>query len=674
MTLIALEQVSLSYSDRPLLDGASFSLQEGERVCLVGRNGAGKSTLLRIFAGRVVPDSGSVVFQSGITTGMLEQDPPRGLEGPVWLYVLDIVPDLAGLFRSYDAALLEGDTARAAELHHQIESLDGFTLKSRAENLLERGGLPPEEGMADLSGGQLRRAALIRATLREPNVLLLDEPTNHLDVESMESLRDYLLSFRGAVVFISHDRRFTDEVATRIAELDRGEIFSYPGNYRRYLEGRDLRRELEEKANRAFDRKLSEEEIWIRQGIKARRTRNEGRVRDLKRMREERRHRRNLQGGVRFTLSEAERTGNIVFEGDRICCELPDRCLIRDLNVSVRRGDKIALSGRNGCGKTTLLRILMGLQKPTSGKIRQGTGLEIAYFDQYRETLDEDRSVLDNLNGGRTEVIIGGKKRSVMGYLQDFLFEPRRVRSPVSALSGGEKNRLLLARLFLREFNVLILDEPTNDLDVETLELLEELLVSYQGTLILVSHDRWFIDNVATEIWHFGANGHIDQVIGGYADLERYLAGRKQDSRSGQDSRGGRKSASESRGGGASGSGAGAGGDQSSRSVTGSGSTAGSVSGAETCPSSQPRRLTFREQKELDELPEKIATLEGELEEAQQKMADPAFYAGDPGEIRKLGIRVTELEASVAAAYERWEQLETMSREYEEHRKAAAAR
>ncbi|MBQ8707389.1 MAG: ATP-binding cassette domain-containing protein [Succinivibrionaceae bacterium] len=632
MALITMDGARLSFSDRPLLDGASFSLQSGERVCLVGRNGAGKSTLLKIFAGRMVPDSGSVVFQSNLKVSMLDQDPPRDSDQLVWMYVAGARPGLPELLEAYDAASAGARDAEISVLQSRIEDLDGFVFRQHAVNLLERLGLPANAPMRGLSGGQLRRIALARAVADRPHVLLLDEPTNHLDIHAVESLRSFLASFDGAAIFISHDRRFIDETATRIAELDRGRIYSYSGSYARYLQDRDLRREIEDKANRAFDKKLSQEEIWIRQGIKARRTRNEGRVRDLKRMRQERLNRRSRQGRVSMAISQAEQSGQIVFEGQDVSYSAGGRCLFRELEFCIRRGDKVALSGGNGCGKTTLLKLLLGEIRPDTGWIRQGSALSVAYFDQYRQSLDENATVLDNLTSGRTEVTVAGHKKSVMGYLQDFLFEPRRAYAPVSALSGGEKNRLLLARLFLKEFNVLVMDEPTNDLDIETLELLEELLVSYKGTLILVSHDRWFLDNVATEVWHFGEAGRIDQVIGGWSDLERYLA------------------AKEARG-------------QTEK------TPAVEKPVAEKPTTREATKLTYRQEQELAKLPDEISQLEERLEKVQQELADPEFYSRPQPEIRKKSAEAADLESRIAACYSRWEELEELKNSFLEMKK-----
>lgn len=631
MALITLDDVYLSYSDRPLLDHTSIAIEQKERVCIVGRNGAGKSTLLKIFSKEVHVDSGNVVFNQGLTVAMLPQDPPRFSEDTALDYVLAADPNISLLLHSYDKALLEPEKygEQLGELQEKLDKCNGFNFNLKAKQLLEQMGLPSDKPMKGLSGGLLRRIALARAIVSEPDVLLLDEPTNHLDVNSIIWLQNFISSFRGVVIFISHDRRFIDEVATRIIELDRGKINSYPSNYQTYLKNRDYQREIEDKANATFDKKLSEEEIWIRQGIKARRTRNEGRVRDLKKMREERRNRRNRMNSASMTINEAERSGQLVFTGEQISFARGERKLVNKLDISIMRGDKIAFVGDNGCGKTTLLKLLLGDLTPTQGIIKQGTNLSIAYFDQYRETLDEEASVIDNLNHGKTEVIINGNKKSVMGYLQDFLFEPHRVVVPVKALSGGEKNRLLLARLFLKPFNVLVLDEPTNDLDVETLELLEEVLVKYDATLILVSHDRWFINNVATELWYFDGTGHIEQIIGGYEELEKYL-----------------------------------------EKVEKANGVASSRQDEVTKIQVKTKtKLSFKEQKELEELPLKIETTEAELNDLQQLICDPSFYSRSQDEIKATNKKIADLEEILASYYERWEELEELRQYYSDLKK-----
>ncbi len=625
MAIISLDDVYLSYSDRPLLDHASVAIEEKERVCIVGRNGAGKSTLLKMLARLINPDSGNAVFAQGLSIAMLEQDPPRFSEDTPLDYVLGGSPEVADLLKKFDEAMLDpknkGDVL--THLQEDLDKTNGFDLKLRAQKLLEQMGLPFDRPMKGMSGGMLRRIALARAIVTNPDVLLLDEPTNHLDVNSILWLQNYLASFRGAVVFISHDRRFIDDTASRIIELDRGKIYSYPGNYQLYLKNRDYQREIEDKANASFDKKLSEEEIWIRQGIKARRTRNEGRVRDLKKMREERRNRRSRQKNVSMTVNEAERSGDLVFTGENISFSRNDKIIIKDLDINIMRGDKIAFVGGNGCGKTTLVKLLLGELKPNSGEIKHGSNLSVAYFDQYREALDEEASVMDNLNHGKSEVEINGHKKSVISYLQDFLFEPHRTVVPVKALSGGEKNRLLLARLFLKPFNVLVLDEPTNDLDVETLELLEDVLVKYDGTLILVSHDRWFISNVSTELWYFDGSGRINQIIGGYEDLEKELLKRE---------------TLESQ-------------NQQKQKIT---------TEAPKTTAKVKSKLSFKEEHELAELPLKIEKLENELQEIQALICDPAFYSRSPDEIKETNLKLSKTEEDLSVCYERWEELESL--------------
>lgn len=627
MAVIALDEVYLSYSDFPLLDKASMSLEPRERLCIVGRNGAGKSTLLRVLARKINPDSGSAVFAQDLKITMLEQDPPRNIQDSPLEYVLKGNEGVFCILQRYEDALNHPEgTSELAHLQELIDQVGAFDYKLRCQQLLNQMGLPAEGSMQGLSGGMLRRIALVRAIAADPDVLLLDEPTNHLDIASITSLENFLGTFQGAVVFISHDRRFIDEVATRIVELDRGKIYSYPGNYQKYLKNRDYQREIEDKANADFDRKLSAEEVWIRQGIKARRTRNEGRVRDLKKMREERRNRRNRQKNVALSLNEARRSGNLVFTGEHISFSRDNRPLIKDLDILIERQDRIALVGANGCGKTTLVHLLLGDLKPDEGVINQGAGLSIAYFDQYRETLDEEASVMDNLNYGRTEVEINGKRKSVISYLQDFLFEPHRTAVPVKALSGGEKNRLLLARLFLKPFNVLILDEPTNDLDMETLELLEEVLTKFTGTLILVSHDRWFISNTATELWYFREQGNILKVVGGYEELEKELE----------------------------------------KSAPSSSPDAVKQESPVKSMVKVKKRLSYKEEKELSELPFTIEKLEEELETLRNLICEPSFYSNPPEEIKKTNQCLSNAEEKLAAAYERWEELEALKESFAE--------
>ena len=572
MSIVSLDSAYLSFSDLPVLDHADFSIEDRERVCIVGRNGVGKSTLLKIFNGEIRIDDGTLVFQQNLKVRRLEQDPPSfGRDQTILSY------------------LVENYRKEHGEHHHEYN----YEAENRIKVLLNKMDLDPERPLQGLSGGLLRRVALADALVSEPDLLLLDEPTNHLDINAILWLQNFIKSYQGSVIFISHDREFIDSVATRIAELDRGRIYSYPGNYQQYVKNRDYQLELEQKRNQAFDRKLSQEEVWIRQGIKARRTRNEGRVRDLIKMREERRNRRSRKGNVSMQLSEGMRSGDIVFAGENVSFRYGERTIIDNFSYQVMRGDKIALIGMNGCGKSTLLKIILGQLEPAGGSmVKSGSNVEIAYFD-------------------------------VIGYLQDFLFEPRRAMVPVKALSGGEKNRLLLAKLFLKKFNVLVLDEPTNDLDIETLELLEELLTGYSGTLLLVSHDRAFVNNIVTEIWYFRGNGGIEQILGGYDELNKYMLKEQQTEQKMKES-----SAPEVK--------------KVVKAVK------------------EKTKLSYNEQKELNSLPQQIEQLEAQIEEMQQVVSEPSFYSQSEDRIKETLKKLDMLSGELQTKYDRWTELEDL--------------
>lgn len=528
MSLISLSGAWLSFSDASLLDNTELHIERNERVCLVGRNGAGKSTLMKILSREVPLDDGQLIFEQDVIVARLQQDPPRDVIGSVFDFVAEGVEAQAQILKAYHAISqqVEQDPSEKnlAEMGRLMEILDHqnlWHLEKRIHEVIAQIGLDADSQLASLSGGWLRKAALGRALVCEPQVLLLDEPTNHLDIETIDWLETFLKTFPGSIIFISHDRSFIRAMATRIVDLDRGKLVSWPGNYDKYLEGKEEELRVQELQNAEFDRKLAQEEVWIRQGIKARRTRNEGRVRALKALRQERSERREVMGSAKIQVEEAARSGKIVFELDDVSYGIEGKRLISHFSAQVQRGDKIALIGPNGCGKTTLLKLILGQLSADSGRVHCGTKLEVAYFDQYRAVLDPERTVMDNLAEGKQEVMVNGRSRHVLGYLQDFLFHPKRAMTPVKALSCGERNRLLLARLFLSPSNLLILDEPTNDLDVETLELLEELLDSYQGTVLLVSHDRQFVDNSVTECWIFTGEGRIERYVGGYFDAQR---------------------------------------------------------------------------------------------------------------------------------------------------------
>lgn len=528
MALLTIHNGQLAFGDHPLLDRADFALQENERVCLVGRNGAGKSTLMKILSGNIIMDDGKMQITQDVVVSRLEQDPPRNEQGTVYDYVAGGLAEIGEQLKIYHDLLdliatdpSEKNLNRLTRVQEQLDHANAWRFEDRVSNVLAALKLTAETKLTDLSGGWQRKAALARALVCDPDVLLLDEPTNHLDVATIEWLEGFLKDFRGSIIFISHDRAFIKSMATRIVDLDRGKLSSFPGDYENYLVEKEEALRVEEMQNAEFDKKLAQEEVWIRQGIKARRTRNEGRVRALKKLREERLNRREVQGKAVIQIDDGQRSGKIVFEAENLNFGFEGKEIVKDFSFNIMRGDRIALIGPNGCGKSTVLKLLLDQLKPDSGRLHCGTKLEVAYFDQYREILDPEKSVIDNLADGKQEVTVGGRERHALSYLQDFLFSPKRARTPVKALSGGEKNRLLLARIFLKSNNLLILDEPTNDLDIETLELLEDLLANYQGTLLLVSHDRQFVDNTVMTSWIFEDNGVIEEFVGGYHDAQQ---------------------------------------------------------------------------------------------------------------------------------------------------------
>jgi len=636
MAILSLNQAYLSYSDAPLLDSLDLQIEAGERLCLVGRNGAGKSTLLKVIAGEIPLDDGRRTHIQGLKIARLEQDPPQSSEQSVCDYVAHGIRELGDLLLEYHRVSVlvasepcEQHIKALSRLQEQLEHLNGWQFDTRIRQILSLLQLDAETTLSSLSGGWLRKVAFARAIVSDPDLLLLDEPTNHLDIAVIEWLETFLAEFKGAIVFISHDRAFIHKVATRIVDLDRGKVTSWPGNYDEYLVGKEEWLRVEALQQAEFDKKLAQEEAWIRQGIKARRTRNEGRVRALKALRRERQDRRELQGNAKLQVDEAKRSGKLVFEVEHLNYAVDGRQLLVDVNLQVLRGDKIALIGPNGCGKTTLIKLLLGDLQPSSGQVRTGTKLDVAYFDQYRQQLDPDKTVMDNLAEGKSEVEVAGRRRHVLGYLQDFLFEPRRAMTPVRALSGGEKNRLLLARLFLKPCNLLILDEPTNDLDVETLELLEELLAEYQATLLLVSHDRRFIDNTVTHSWVFEGDGRITEYVGGYADMMAL----RQQLRMQQ---------------------------ESVRSVS------KEVTAVADKGNAQPRRskkLSYKLQLELDSLPARLEALEQEVTHYQAQINQPDFFSKDSQETQTILAALQASEEALETAFMRWEELEAMKQE-----------
>ena len=626
MALATLRDIHLAFGGPPLLDGVGFSIDKGERVCLIGRNGEGKSSLLKLMAGRFPPESGDLELRQGTRVAYLDQEVPAGTEGSVFEIVAQGLGDLEELVKRYHEAghQVEQDPSernleRLARIQHELEVVDGWRAEQRVEAVLSRLELDAEARFEALSGGLKRRVLLGRALAAEPDLLLLDEPTNHLDIEAIDWLEEFLKGFPGALLFVTHDRRFLRSLATRILELDRGGLTDWPGDYANYLRRREERLHAEGLANARFDKKLAQEEVWIRQGIKARRTRNEGRVRALKTMREEHRQRRALGGTARIRLQEAERSGKLVVETEHLSYAWEDEPVVRDLSTLILRGDKVGILGPNGCGKTTLLSLLLGKLTPGSGSVRHGTKLEVAYFDQQRAQLDEEQSVQDNVAQGSDKVTINDHSKHVLSYLQDFLFTPERARQPVKVLSGGERNRLLLARLFTRPANLLILDEPTNDLDIETLELLEDLLLEYQGTLLLVSHDRAFLDNLVTSTLVFEGNGRFNEYVGGYSDWLR----QRHEQEPVQPAPAKKAAAPKPR------------------------------------PKAPANKLGYKEQRELEALPATIERLEVEQEALQGRMAQPDFYKQESGAIAEAKERLERIEAELLAAYDRWEALET---------------
>jgi len=628
MSLITLQNVDLGVGGPLLLAGVNLSIEPNERVCIVGRNGAGKSTLMKLLGGEIVADDGVVVRQSGLRVARLAQEVPQGMQGTVFGVVAAGLgaagADLAEFHRLshalHDAANLEA----LSVVQGRIEAAHAWDIDRRVTDVLSRLDLPEDLEFAALSGGMKRRVLLAQALVCQPDVLLLDEPTNHLDIESIAWLEDFLRSLRSSVVFVTHDRRFLRALATRIIEIDRGQLTSWPGDYDNYLRRREERLHAESQANALFDKRLAEEEVWIRQGIKARRTRNEGRVRVLEALRRERSQRREQQGQVRVAVAEAAASGKRVIEAKGLRHSFGDRLLVNDFSVSILRGDRIGILGPNGAGKTTLIRLLLGELAPQAGEVKLGTNLEIAYFDQHRSTLREDWTALDNVAEGREFIEINGGRKHALAYLQDFLFTPERARAPITALSGGERNRLLLARLFARPSNMLVMDEPTNDLDVETLELLEERLGEYPGTLLLVSHDRDFLDDVVTSTLVMEGEGKIGDYVGGYSDWLRQ------------------------------------------RSVAGA-SSANPATGREpqivstTAASATPvpkRKLGYKEQRELEQLPAQIEALEKRVAVLGAVMQDPAFYRRDTAAINAAQRELAEAQVELDATYRRWEALE----------------
>jgi ATP-binding cassette subfamily F protein uup len=625
MALVSLRDVTLRFRGPPLLEDASFTLEPGERVCLLGRNGTGKSTLLRLIHGDLEPDRGEIARQQGLVTSLLPQEVPQGLGGSVFDEVVRGLGPRAGLLAEYHHVSARLATEESSELHarldriqHALEAEGGWRMHQEVETLLTRMDLPGDAEVASLSAGMKRRVLLAKALVREPAILLLDEPTNHLDIEAIRWLEEFLLRFGATLLFVTHDRAFLRRLATRILELDRGRLTSWSCDYPTYLVRKEAALETEARQWAEFDKKLAKEEVWIRTGIKARRTRNEGRVRGLEKLRAVRQARRERSGEARMEIQEAERSGRLVIEAKHVAFRYGERPILDDFSTTIMRGDRVGLVGPNGSGKTTLLRVLLGELSPQSGAIRHGTNLEVAYFDQLHAQLDDERSVRDNVRDGSEWVHIQGQKRHILAYLEDFLFTHEQAAAPAGRLSGGERNRLLLARLFTKPSNVLVMDEPTNDLDLETLEILEEMLMEYPGTLLLVSHDREFLNNVVTTTFMLEGNGQVKEFAGGYDD---WLQNHPPEPPPGEPA----------------------------------------AKPAPPRPAKErPRKLGYKEQRELEALPERINALETELGQLHDTMADPSFYRTDPAQIATTKARLLALEQEIAEAYRRWEELETL--------------
>jgi ATP-binding cassette subfamily F protein uup len=643
--LLTLQRVGLAYGHLPLFEDADLQIDAGERIALIGRNGSGKSSLLRVIAGEVPPDTGSLWRQPSLRVARLDQEAPAAGNGTVFEEVAAGLGELGALVSEYHRAAVRvaethatRDLERLGELQHALDERDGWRLEQKVELVVSRLSLPADQRVSGLSGGWRRRTLLGRALVSEPHVLLLDEPTNHLDIDATQWLEEYLLGYPGAILFVTHDRAFLTAIASRIVELERGRVTSWPGGYASYLQKKDAALDAEARELDRLDKKLQKEEAWLRQGIKARRTRNEGRVRALMDLRAERAAYRAQSGSVRLAVDDSQASGKVVFEARHVTKSYAGVPVVRDYSQRILRGDRIGLIGPNGSGKTTLLRMLVGEVAPDSGEIRHGARLQIAYFDQQREQLDPDIPVADSVNEGNTTVIVNGQPRHVIGYLGDFLFPRERAQSPVRSLSGGERNRLLLARLFARPANVLVLDEPTNDLDIETLELLEELIGAFDGTVLLVSHDRAFLDHIVTSTLAFEGEGRVREYVGGWYDYLRQSAGRPPQSAV-RDSRSDvREPPAASR-----------------APLEGAGSVGNDRVAAGNI---QRRKLSYNEQRELDRLPARIESLESEHAALKAEMEAPEFYKSGTDRINLVMARLDETARELELALERWMALE----------------
>jgi ATP-binding cassette subfamily F protein uup len=634
MPLLRLDNVSLAYGHLPLLAHVDFQIDAGERVCLVGRNGAGKTTLFRVITGTAIPDEGEIWRMETLRVAHLEQEVPPDTEQTIFEVVAGGLGEVGALLTEFHQATHQTGAAerlileRLASTQARIDALNGWNISQKVETVLTRLGLPADKRLLDCSGGTRRQVMLARALVSEPDLLLLDEPTNHLDISAITWLEKFLLSYRGALMFITHDRTFLRRLATRIVELDRGKLTSFPGNFDSYLEKKDELAEIEERALAKFDKKLAEEEAWIRQGIKARRTRNEGRVRALQAMRRERADRLESMGKPHFGIDAGALSGRLVVDVRRVSFSYGENAIIRDLSTRILRGDRVGIIGPNGSGKSTLLKLIIGELAPSRGEVVLGTRLQVAYFDQHRRLLDPEKTVRENMSDS-DYVTVRGRSRHVIGYLKDFLFPPQRIDSPVKSLSGGERNRLLLAKIFTQAANMIVLDEPTNDLDVDTLELLEDLLADYEGTLLLVSHDRTFLDNVVTSTLVFEGNGKFGEYAGGYEDWERC-----RQLRSADESVEPRQTLSAN----------------------------ASIASVAERRNSGPRKLSYKEQRELEALPEKIEALELEQARLHQRMGEADFYRQPSDKITAAMERLESIKKELDSCYARWESLEKVGR------------
>lgn len=635
MSLIRFDKVSLKFGDQMILMEADLAIAPDERVCLIGRNGAGKSTTFKLITGEIEPDSGKIVPQTGLVVSQLAQSLPDAMDHGVRDVVKSGLTGIQTLLDEYLERSREGLNAAGLRqleaLHRRIDAHGGWHIEQRVDSIISELSLPADRKMHELSGGWRRRVALARALVQKPDLLLLDEPTNHLDIMTIQWLENTVRSYAGSVVFITHDRAFLKRLATRIVEIDRGRLTSWPGDFRNYLRRKEEALNAESRANARFDKKMDQEEAWIRQGIKARRTRNEGRVRALMQMREERAKRVSPEHGARIYIEEAEQSGRKVIRAKNVSYRFNGEPLIENFSVRIMRGDRIGILGNNGVGKTTLLRLLMGDIEPQSGTIKHGTNLKVGYFDQLRETLDEEKSVADNVGGGRTYIRLNGKDRHIVGYLKGFLFSPKRSMMPVKALSGGERNRVILAKLFTKAANLLVLDEPTNDLDMETLEVLEQRLTAYNGTLIIVSHDREFLDNVVTSTIVFEENGELRGYVGGYSDWLRQgkALAEVDDPNVDPDV---------------------------------------DASDAKSRTKQKTKKLSYNEQRELEQLPRQIEELESKVDSLLKKISARDFYSQDHAETAPVLQEFAESQQALDLALERWTELEDKQQLYQENR------